>query len=703
MTLCFVFLVSFQPLLKAQSPCDLGGIHAFCTDDNPLGITYQSGTGSGNASSFLGSNSAGCLGSTPRAAWYYMRVDNPGSILIYIEQFSNSGAGIDVDFACWGPFPTSDVTTFLTNLCNNTYTLFTSTTGHPGSHRPANGNHANNNTGGWPYPSNWTGNNIPMTDCSYYADYTEWCFIPNTQYGEIYLLLLTNFNGSAGQITFNAETTNYTTGTTDCNVLMSIESNGPVCEGQVLTLSYPNATASGLTYQWSGPNNFSQTTTGPTVDIANATSAMSGYYKLVMTSGSAHDTVYSDSIVVIATPQVSFSIADSTQFCEGDSVALTISITNHDYAWFNVNNTGYSVVPSANVVIPTFTIHDDTTFTVQVQVNADGTDCYATYSVRYLCARTSSDLIEDQICVGQSYNRYGFTLPIQNTEKDTLLLAVYPNSAGCDSTSQVMLHVTPNPIIELLQNDSEHCVDASGNGLQDANLIVSVAGGTGELQYTWTPALTYTDPDSLLNISGGTYSLTVVDSLGCEAKQTFVVEAIPNPVACFTLTPESPSYIVGETIVFNNCSQYQDQNHWDMGDNYTTDEYAVTYVYNEIGAYTITLDVEDEAGCSDHYEKLIEVHEKMRFYLPNSFTPNGDGVNDVFVPVQMEVDPDSYTLYIYDRYGSIIFTTKSLTEGWDGTIRGKLVSHASTFPYFATYKDYDGVLYEKRCYVTVVY
>ncbi len=223
-TFCLVFS---SITTMAQSPCDFGGINPFCTDENPLGITYPSGTGSSNAGVFLGSSSAGCLGSSPRAAWYYMRIENPGDLLLYIEQFNTAGAGIDVDFACWGPFPTSDIPTFLSDLCNGTYELYT---GSASSHRPSGGNHQNN-TGSYPTPANWTGNNIPMVDCSYYADPTEWCYIPNGQWGEIYLLLITNFNGSSGTITFTAEDVPYAQATTDCTVLMGLESNAPICEG----------------------------------------------------------------------------------------------------------------------------------------------------------------------------------------------------------------------------------------------------------------------------------------------------------------------------------------------------------------------------------------------------------------------------------------------------------------------------------------
>ena len=280
--------------------------------------------------------------------------------------------------------------------------------------------------------------------------------------------------------------------------------------------------------------------------------------------------------------------------------------------------------------------------------------------------------------------------------RDTLLEAHFSNGSGCDSVSQVLLHITSNPHIELRENTPEHC------GLQDGYLAVTVTEGTGTLHYVWTPNMNGAT-DSLVDIHGGDYTLTVTDSLGCSATSTFTVDGLPNPVACFTLIPEAPSYLVGEMIVFNNCSQYQTHNHWDLGDLNTSEETGLTYTYNDIGTYTITLDVTNDQGCSDSYTKTIVVHEQTRFYLPNSFTPNGDGINDVFMPVQMEVKEGSYSLKLFDRYGNLVFYTTDLNEGWDATINGKKVPTGSTFVYFTTYQDFDGTVYEKTGKVTVIY
>lgn len=695
--LCFMTVVAL-PIYGQNSPCDFDGIHPFCTDANPMGITYSSGTGNGTASAFLGSSSAGCLGSTPRPAWYYMKIANPGSLLIYIEQFNLSHTGIDVDFACWGPFPTTDVPTFLTNLCNGTYTLMPQGSGGPGSHRPTNGDHSNNNLGGWPYPSTATGNNIQMTDCSYNGAATEWCFIPNAQVGQIYLLLITNYNGDPGTISFNRVNATYAQATTDCSVLEQIEDNSPVCEGQTLMMTYPETNpVPGLTYTWYSPDGYTTTTATPNFDRLNVTTAMAGRYRMIRRVGNnVGDTVYSSDIVVTPSPSFTYSIPPGTHFCAGDSVNLTIAANNYPRAYYALNNEPLPTYSLTQYNVPPFAIQHDTTFYIYASNSPFYLDgCYSMDTITYYCSSGSSGLIEEQICVGQAYNNYGFTLPVQNVARDTLLEQHFTNANGCDSISQVLLHITSNPQIEERENSPEHC------GLQDGYLAVTVTGGTGPLQYVWTPAMNGTD--SLEDIPGQDYTLTVTDSLGCSATRTFTVESLPNPVACFNLIPEAPSYLVGEMIVFNNCSQYQTHNHWDLGDLNTSEETGLTYTYNDIGTYTITLDVTNDEGCSDTYSKTIEVHEQTRFYLPNSFTPNGDGINDVFLPVQMEVKEGSYLMRLYDRYGNLVFYTEDLNQGWDATINGKKVPTGSTFVYFTTYQDFDGTVYEKNGKVTVIY
>lgn len=115
----------------------------------------------------------GCLGSTPNPAWFYFQVSQSGNIVFTIEQNDNGGNGIDVDFILWGPFASP------TGNCNN----LTSS------------------------------NDV---DCSFAPDPIETVTVPNAQAGEYYILLITNYDGAAGNVTF---TQTGGTGATDCALL----------------------------------------------------------------------------------------------------------------------------------------------------------------------------------------------------------------------------------------------------------------------------------------------------------------------------------------------------------------------------------------------------------------------------------------------------------------------------------------------------
>ncbi|HEU4718381.1 MAG TPA: T9SS type B sorting domain-containing protein, partial [Bacteroidia bacterium] len=78
--------------------------------------------------------------------------------------------------------------------------------------------------------------------------------------------------------------------------------------------------------------------------------------------------------------------------------------------------------------------------------------------------------------------------------------------------------------------------------------------------------------------------------------------------------------------------------------------------------------VYNQYGCSDTAVIPIEVRPEFRFFIPNTFTPNGDGLNDIFMPAIMGVD--NYHFMIFDRWGNLIFETSDTFQGWDGRYKG---------------------------------
>ena len=92
-----------------------------------------------------------------------------------------------------------------------------------------------------------------------------------------------------------------------------------------------------------------------------------------------------------------------------------------------------------------------------------------------------------------------------------------------------------------------------------------------------------------------------------------------------------------------------------------TDEYGASYVVNLI--------VTNQFGCIDDTSLTVVVDPEFTFFIPNAFTPNGDGVNDGFFGTGLGIT--DYQIWIFDRWGNLIFTTTDINESWDGSVQGQ--------------------------------
>jgi gliding motility-associated-like protein len=93
----------------------------------------------------------------------------------------------------------------------------------------------------------------------------------------------------------------------------------------------------------------------------------------------------------------------------------------------------------------------------------------------------------------------------------------------------------------------------------------------------------------------------------------------------------------------------------------------------------VALVVKSDHGCIDTLLKVVHVSEDYGIYVPSVFTPNADGLNDVFQPKGFGIS--KYEISIFDRWGEMVFTTKEFTQGWDGTIKGRQAKLASDGSY----------------------
>ena len=144
-------------------------------------------------------------------------------------------------------------------------------------------------------------------------------------------------------------------------------------------------------------------------------------------------------------------------------------------------------------------------------------------------------------------------------------------------------------------------------------------------------------------------------------------------------------------MLFSNSSTSNDITEWNWyfvnNNGYTSTQTNPSYMFEQSGNYPIALVVHNKYGCSDTIVKMITVVEEQNLYVPNSFTPNGDGHNDVF-----RVRGPNFAIYyfaVYNRWGELMYETTDPSQGWDGYYKGN-PSDPGVFGYYVKAKCGEG-------------
>jgi gliding motility-associated-like protein len=165
---------------------------------------------------------------------------------------------------------------------------------------------------------------------------------------------------------------------------------------------------------------------------------------------------------------------------------------------------------------------------------------------------------------------------------------------------------------------------------------------------------------------------------GCDSLHTVIYERYPQsqlPVASFTTSPTDKVMLPPGVIQTFNSSQNANTYLWNFGDGSgVATETNPSHAYQNEGNYSITLIANNETNCQDTSIQYMIVLEDLLIYVPNTFTPDGDNYNGVFLPILAgDFDPYKYTLLIFNRWGEVLFESRNAEFGWDGTYGGKIV------------------------------
>lgn len=453
-------------------------------------------------------------------------------------------------------------------------------------------------------------------------------------------------------------------------------------------------------YEWFTPPATSVFTSTTTPDL-NAMPP--GQYFLVVTDGTTcKDTAGLYEIKNYDTP-VTPGVKDNIAYCEGTPLGpITATGNGGTYIWFANEN-----LTDTLHVGPVYTPVNTTTDTLYLVETAHGcTSIVNKVIVVIIPLPVISGVSNNKpYCEGETilpitvngnggtYTWYddgkltnvlhvGPTYTPLNTTTDTLY--VTESAKGCSSAIDTVI-VVVNPLPTADAGVITHIVCSSPT----IQLNGSASGGSS-LIYDWAPGKGIVSGGNTLKPvvnAEGTYTLTVKNEItGCTKTSEVKVIKDPVPAASFT-----PNVYTGEdplNVVFNNTSTGSNIYTWLLDDKNKSTDKNPSYTYLKPGEYKVLLITSDSGKCPDTANVRIIVYEKFTVELPNIFTPNGDGHNDVFSINTTGIL--GITGEIYDRWGLQMFTWDQQNAGWDGRSPAGSMAPAGIYFYILRIRPLDG-------------
>jgi gliding motility-associated-like protein len=202
--------------------------------------------------------------------------------------------------------------------------------------------------------------------------------------------------------------------------------------------------------------------------------------------------------------------------------------------------------------------------------------------------------------------------------------------------------------------------------------FVNAGTGSGTCVWNFGDGITATSCAAIMHeyTTPGVYtpSLTITDANGCVNTGTgSVITVYELPKAYFTWNPQIPD-IADPVVQFTDLSDLAVTWDWTMGFYTGSTEQHPTVEFNEVKEYLVTLKVTSAGGCEDQITQLVEVVDVIVFFIPNTFTPDGDGANDDFRPAFTSgIDIFNFNFKIFNRWGEIVWESYDPQIGWDGT------------------------------------
>ena len=457
-----------------------------------------------------------------------------------------------------------------------------------------------------------------------------------------------------------------------------------ICDGESGTL-IAQPSISGGTFNWTSSG---QTTQSITVNPVTTTS-----YSVLYVLNGCISQLTTASIIVNPIPDL---FVDDIGICEGQIGVLNAQglPSGGSFEW-----TGYIENESTLEVNPLVTSNYTVTYTLN--------NCSSSIeSAEVTVTEQPVLLTENQgICEGESVvlnaipsvlggqylwlpnNETSETMTVSPTTTTTYQVMYTIN--GCQTDLEpIIVSVDAMPITTFDVNVTSGCAPLN---VMFTNTTPNTSGCT----WTINDGSTFSGcaNTSYTFLNEGCYDITLETETpnGCPGSMNMenLICVFPSPNIDFSASTNQISYGSSE-VVFSNNSFGAESYYWDFGDGNSDTLYnpnLVEYEVNDETFFTVSLYGISELGCTDSLQLDINVNQDAIIFAPNSFTPDGDGLNDSWYPtISAGIDEDFFSVQIYNRWGELIFEAGDFNSSWDGTYQG-MQAPIGTYTYRIGFKE----------------
>jgi gliding motility-associated-like protein len=414
-----------------------------------------------------------------------------------------------------------------------------------------------------------------------------------------------------------------------------------------------------------------------------------------------------------------------SRYCVGEMISLKADLVDSaSYSWTGpkgfTSSTAEIKVPvddagRAGIYSVTVSLNGCTSNPASVTIAPIGQTPAASFSIlnnnactslqSFTFTNTSSDFQKlrwnfgDGASIPAGSGNLANTVSYSSSGKKTIILEA-EGSSGCISvfSQEIIVALSPDkPVITV--NKPDFCLTDT--------IRLSTRVQT-DVVYNWTGPNNFTsnerEPKIPVNstVVAGTYSL-MISRGNCQTETVSIIvpPIYKNPVAAFRAEPKLPSKLSAPIRVrFYNESKDADAWLWDFGDGDTSTDLNPEHIYTIEGNFDVSLTVFKSSVCSAsvvHGQYVISKNNIL--FVPNTFTPNNDGMNDEFVVSMTNIK--SYRIQIFNRYGIQLFVSEDLFNHWKGTYKNELLP-VGTYYYVINAYDFNDQVIKKSGSVTIL-